>query len=333
MGLKISALSVGIISALVLTGAGLGVYFGVFYEKSTNGDTTIVLTLQGSSTKNYTLTDIKEFNNITSNAGYRKSTGTLVGPNLYRGVELSTLLDDVGGIDPGEELEVVASDDYKVVFTYEMLQGHFPAYDNVTGDYLGIGNFSTILAYEMDGDNLSPGDGILRIIALPTGGDDYYSDGSLWVKNIVRLNTIPSTSWIVYLYGITDDSVNKNTFEAFMHLNGGENRLVYQVQEGERLNTYEGLALWRLIAIIDGGSTDTFNDTLAATGYNIILKNSLAETVYLDIADVARNDSYILAAEKNSVFLSGSDAPLRLVGSGISTLDMLGGIIEIWLDF
>ena len=121
MGLKISALSVGIISALILTGVGLGVYFGVFYEKSTNGDTTIVLTLQGSSTKNYTLTDIKEFNNITGNAGYRKSTGTLVGPNLYRGVELSTLLDDVGGIDPGEELEVVASDDYKVVFTYEML--------------------------------------------------------------------------------------------------------------------------------------------------------------------------------------------------------------------
>jgi hypothetical protein len=331
VSVKINLLYVGLISALVLIGAGLGVYFGVFHEKP---DSTIVLTIQGSSsTKNYTMTDIRTFDSKTGSAGYRKSTGTLVGPNNYTGVELAVLLDDAGGLNPGEELEIIASDDYKVVFTYEMLQGRFPAYDSLTGDYLGIGNFSVILAYEMDGGNLAPGDGKLRIACLAADGENYLSDGSPWVKDVANLNVIPLSSWIVYLYGITNDSVNKNTFEAFMYLNNGENRLVYQVQEGDRLNTYEGLALWRLIAIIDGGSTDTFNDTLAAIGYNVTLKNSLAETVVLDIADVARDDSYILAAEKNSVFLGGSEAPLKLVGSSVPSLDMLGGIIEIWLDF
>ncbi|MCG3256166.1 MAG: hypothetical protein H7646_08865, partial [Candidatus Heimdallarchaeota archaeon] len=54
MSSKVSTIYVGIISVLILTGAGVGIYFGVFYEKTP--DTNIVLTLQGSSsTKNYTI--------------------------------------------------------------------------------------------------------------------------------------------------------------------------------------------------------------------------------------------------------------------------------------
>lgn len=331
MSSKVNTIFIGIISVLILTGAGLGIYFGAFYEQIP--DTNVVLTLQGSSsTKNYTMTEIRDFVNITGYAGYRKSTGTLVGPNLYKGVEISTLLNDVGGLAGGEELEIVSSDNYKVIFTYDMLQGHFPAYDSTTGDYLGVGNFSIILAYEMDGGNLDPGDGKLRIAAVAEDGEMYLSDGSPWVKDVVELNVITLSSWIVYLYGITNDSIDKPTFEAFMHFNEGENRLFYQVQEGDRFNTYEGLALWRIIAIIDGGATDSFNDSLAASGYNIILKNSIGETVNLNAVDIARNDSIILAAEKNAVFLSGSDAPLKLVGPGVVSLEMIGGIIEIRLD-
>ena len=335
MKLKINVLHASLITVLVLAGASLGVYFGVFYEKSSNNpDSSVVLTIQGSSsTNNYTMAEIKEFQSVTGNGGYRKSTGTLVGPNIYKGVELLTILEDVGGLAPGEELEIIASDDYKIVLSYEILQGHLIAYDSVTGDNLGIGNFSIILAYEMDGGNLAPGDGKLRVACLAEEGENYLSDSSIWVKDVVSLNVIPLSSWIVYLYGITEDSIDKSTFEAFMHMNNGENRLVYQVQEGDRFNTYEGLALWRLISIVDGGSIDTFNDSLVSMGYSVILKNSLENTLVLNIADVARNDSYILAAEKNSVFLSGSDVPLKLVGPGISTLEMFGGIVEIRLDF
>ncbi|MCG3255343.1 MAG: hypothetical protein H7646_04650, partial [Candidatus Heimdallarchaeota archaeon] len=43
------------------------------------------------------------------------------------------------------------------------------------------------------------------------------------------------------------------------------------------------------------------------------------------------NDSIILAAKKNAVFLGGNDAPLKLVGPGVFSLEMIGGIIEIRL--
>ncbi len=334
MGLKINAIYAGIISALVLTGVGLGVYFGVFYEKTPNGTESTVLTIQGSlSTSNYTLEEIKTFSSASGFATYRRSTGSIEDLFHFTGAVFPPDTVDTGIFSPEYEVEVLASDGYKVVFTYDMLLGHFPAYDNETGEYIGIGNFSVILAYEKNGENLPPEDGTLRIALLPEEGESYISDSSPWIKDVVRINIVPVSSWITYLFGITNDSIDRNTFEAYMHFNEGEDRQIYQLQEGDRLNTYEGLSLWRLLAIIDGGPTDSFNDTLAATGYSIILKNSLEESVIFDSIDVARNDSYILAALKNSVFLSGSDAPLRLVGSGVSSLEMLGGIIEIRLVF
>ena len=243
-----------------------------------------------------------------------------------------------GGLSTGEELEVIADDGYKVIFTSEMLNGNLPSYDNETGEYLGLGQFRIILAYEIDGIIDSGNVGLLRIAAIPIEGEDYYTDGSPWVKEVTRMSIISNSSWIVYLYGITNDSIDKPTFEAYMHINDSELRLIYQVEEGGRLNTYEGLALWRIISFFDGeiaGSTDTtFNDSLATAGYDVILKNSLEEEITLRSEDIARNDSYILAAKKNSIFFRSdiaSEAPLKLVGPSVATLQMISKIIEIWL--
>ena len=322
----------GLISIIAISSIGLGVYFGVFFEKENGTDNEIVLTIEGlTSTKNYTLSDIMDFSNITGYAGYRKSTGTLVGPNLYKGVELNVLLDEVGGLASGEELEVIAADDYKVTFTSEMLNGEFSSYDNETGDYLGIGEFRIILAYEIDGIIDTSGAGVLRIAALPVEGEDYYSDSSIWVKEVVKIKITSESSWIVYLYGVTNDSIDKPTFEAFMHVNDSDLRLSYQIEDGDRTNTFEGLALWRIISLFDGGSEATFNESLAMVGYDVILKNSTAGEITLRSEDIATNDSYILAAMKNTMFLKSSDAPLMLVGPSIAPLQMINNIVEIWI--
>ncbi|MFW9851563.1 MAG: hypothetical protein ACFFDS_01325 [Candidatus Thorarchaeota archaeon] len=322
----------GLISLIAISSIGLGVYFGIFFEKENGADNEIILTLEGStSTKNYTLSDIMSFPNITGYAGYRKSTGTLVGPNLYKGVELNVLLDEVGGLASGEELEIIAADDYKVTFTSEMLNGEFSSYDNETGDYLGIGEFRIILAYEIDGIIDTSGAGILRIVAITVEGEDYYSDSSFWVKEVVKMKVTSESSWIVYLYGVTNDSIDKPTFEAFMHVNDSELRLSYQILDGDRTNTFEGLALWRIISLFDGGSETTFNESLATAGYDVILKNSTAGEITLRSEDIATNDSYILAAMKNSMFLKSSDAPLMLVGPGVASLQMINNIVEIWI--
>ena len=333
MGIRNKILVYSLISIVIISGIGLGIFFGVFYNKNNVNDDQIVFTLEGSaSTKNYTMTELMSFPSITDSAGYRKSTGTLVGPNIYKGVELSVLLEDVGGIVPGEEIEVIADDGYKVSFTSEMLKGKLPSYDSETGDYIGIADFRIILAYEVDGVAISDGTSVLRIAALPIEGEDYFTDGSPWVKEVVKIKLISEVSWIVYLYGITNDSINKPTFEAYMHINDSELRVVYQLQEGDRTNTYEGLALWRIISFIDGevvGGLTTFNDSLALSGYDVVLKNPSSESLTLRSEDIARNDSYVLAARKNSVYLIGNEAPLIIVGPNVSISQTIMGINEI----
>ncbi|MHA1197808.1 MAG: hypothetical protein ACTSQF_00425 [Candidatus Heimdallarchaeaceae archaeon] len=333
MSLKTKIL-MGIISVFVLTGIGLGVYFGAFYVPTEPEPEEIVLTLNGpSSTANYTLTELKSLANVTGYAGYRKSTGTIAGPNLFKGVLLENLIAEVGGLPAGNELEVIAGDQYKVIFTEEMINGQFPAYDNITGEYLGIKDFRVIIAYEMDGQKLSTSDGVLRIACLAEEGEGYLSDGSPWVKDVQTVNVVSSTSWNVYLYGALNDSIDKAIFEAFMYMNDEANLLVYQLLEDGRTNTYEGLALWRILALFDDDDPHTFNETLASSGYSVILKNALNESIILDSIDVSLNGSFILAAKKNAVFLASDQAPLILMGSGVPELQMISGIIEIELDY
>lgn len=320
----------GLITLFVISGMGLGVYFGVFY--SPNRD--IVLAIQGSdSSKDYTLNEIKSLESVTGYAGYRKSTGTLVGPEFYKGVLLEDLVEEVGGLSSGQELEVIAGDLYQIIFTREMLNGQFSAYDNVTGETLGIKNFRIIVAYEMNGLNLPSSDGILRIACLAEEGEGYLSDSSLWVKDVQILKIINSASWSISLYGALNDSVDKDVFEAFMYMNDASNLLIYQLLEGDRINTYEGLALWRILALVDDGDPYTFNEIVANNGYSIIIKNNNNESVILDSINVSLNDSYILVAKKNGVFLSSDQAPLILMGTGVPIVQMISQINEIKLDF
>ncbi|MCE7742655.1 MAG: hypothetical protein GOP50_09365 [Candidatus Heimdallarchaeota archaeon] len=338
MSLKTKIL-LGVISLLVLTGIGLGVYFGAFYAPNGEPDPDpdpdpVVLTIYGDNSEaNFTLTELKSLANVTGYAGYRKSTGTIVGPNLFKGVLLTNLIAEVGGLSAGEELEVISGDQYKVTFTNAMINGQFPAYDNITGDYLGIKDFRVIVAYEMDGQKLSTSDGVLRIACLAEEGEGYLSDGSPWVKDVQTIKVISSASWNVFLYGAINDSIDKATFEAFMYMNDEANLLVYQLLEDGRTNTYEGLALWRILALFDDDDPYTFNETLASNGYSIILKNALNESIILDSTAVSLNESFILAAKKNAIFLSDDLAPLILVGPGISEMQMINGIDRIDLEF
>jgi len=264
-------------------------------------------------------------------AGYRKSTGTLVGPNLFRGILLEDLIAEAGGLTSGQELEVIAGDLYQISFTKEMLNGQSSAYDNSTGEYLGVRNFRIIVAYEMDGQSLPSSDGVLRIACLADEGEGYLSDSSMWVKDVKILQIVNSASWSVNLFGAINDSIDKDVFEAFMYMDDSSNLLIYQIIEGDRLNTYEGLALWRILALFDDDDPYTFNETAALNGYSIILTNSNNDSLILDSINVSLNDSYMLAAKKNGVFLSSDQAPLILMGTGVPMLQMIGQIDEIEL--
>ncbi|NPD87533.1 MAG: hypothetical protein HGN29_02350 [Asgard group archaeon] len=325
---------IGSIFVVLISGTIIGVYFGVFHEKQT-GDTDIIFTIQSAiTTKKYTMTELMELESVEGYGGYKKATGTIVGSSLYEGVSLDVLLDEVGGISSDEDLKAIASDGWTVTYTSQMISGNVVAYDNETGDNQGIKKFQILLAYEVAGSNIPSDDGPLRIAFISEEG--YLTDGNLWAKKVqtVEIREVVNM-WSVYLYGLTNDSIDRSSFEAAL-CSGEENHSIFFVlQEGTRNNTYQGIPLWIIISLIDGELEDsthyTFNDTLAFQGYDIILKNN-EEQIILDSYDIARNNSYILTAKRNSVFLESNEAPLRIVGSSLTSSQMIYGIIEIWID-
>ena len=215
-----------------------------------------------------------------------------------------------------------------------MVNGLVIAYDNITGVELGVQNFEMVLIYEEIGATILNG-GPLRVGFLSDKG--YVSDGQLWSKEVIKIEMKMSSSlWRVDLYGLTNSSIDRPTFEASMYCGTYPHRQTYEIVDDDRIHIYEGVGLWIIISIIDDGETvndshNIFNNGLVGKGYKVVLKNKDGLNVTLNFDDIARNNSYILAAKRDSAFLAEAIGPLKLVGSGVNSLQMIEGIIEIWL--
>ncbi len=338
MATKKTVIIFSLISLLVVTGTGIGIYFGIFHENNNGNDTgeVILSLINGNTNKNYTMADLKSLPSVSGLGGYKKTTGTLVGPSTYKGVPIISLLADIGGMSLSSDLIIKSTDGYVISFSYSMIDGEITAYDNETGVNLGIKEFEMIVAYEQDGNALATDEGPLRIAYLSDEG--YLSDGNLWAKKIQNIEIKSTTeSWIVYLFGITNDSVNRPYFESVMTSGETHTLAFYEMQDGDRTNSYAGIPLWTIISIIDGelenSTSYTFNETLALNGYDIVLKNSEEEIITLNSSVISYNDNILLAIKKNSLFLPLNEAPLRLVGNALNDIQMIGKIVEIWIVF
>ncbi|MCK4973448.1 MAG: hypothetical protein KAS52_09010, partial [Candidatus Heimdallarchaeota archaeon] len=135
-----------LITLLVVTSTGIGIYFGLFYENNNDTDEVILSLVSENINKNYTMADLKALPSVSGLGGYKKTTGTLVGPSTYKGVPIISLLDDIGGMLPTSDLIIRATDGYVISFSYSMIVGQVTAYDNETGANLGINEFEMIVA-------------------------------------------------------------------------------------------------------------------------------------------------------------------------------------------
>ena len=332
MASKSSIILFSVISFIVVTGIGLGIYFGLYYEGNDQQRSVVLTISTETSSVNYTMEELKNLQSKTGYGGYKKTTGTIVGPYLYTGVSIKTLLDDIGGISLDENLVVRATDGYEVTYSSTMINGYVTSYHNETGENLGINKFDMIVAYSQNGADLASDDGPLRIVFISDEG--YLTDGTIWAKKVQTMEIISDTNdWIVYLYGLTNDSIEKSVFESAMYCGEQDHSAIYEEQDGDRTHTYAGIPLWVIISIIDGeleSSTHyTFNDTLVTQGYDVILENSEFTSVSLNSSFIARNNDIILAAKVDSMFLPEEEAPLRLVGNDLQSLQMLGKISSI----
>jgi DMSO/TMAO reductase YedYZ molybdopterin-dependent catalytic subunit len=145
------------------------------------------LTLAGDQERVLTHTEIRALSAVEG-YGYSVSTvGIKYGPNRYRGVLLTDLVEIAGGAGADDLIYVSADDGYLWVFDAGQLKGEgFFTFDEnlreVTPPPLRV-----ILAYEQDGEPLAYEDGgPLRLVVI-TESPDVITEGSSWVKWVDRV--------------------------------------------------------------------------------------------------------------------------------------------------
>jgi hypothetical protein len=140
----------------------------------------------GEEQKSYTLDDLLAFDSITGNGGRLKVTGTVIPPNEYTGVLITTLAQEFTDIPSQYSVTAIASDGYIMNYTYNETKGEVMVYDN-QGNEIGVGGVSMVLATKENGQ--IGYDGSLRIVFI--NQDEPITFSALWAKYVVELKFIP----------------------------------------------------------------------------------------------------------------------------------------------
>lgn len=153
----------------------------------------IVLTVTGpTGSKTYTLAQLKAKASATGYWGAHKPSLMVNGvypTDKYRGVPLSTLLAEVGGIPSGRSLNVNTSDnfacEYDAARLADVQNGTYQIWNKTTGAE-SVGKVTLIVAYEMNGAALPSSTGPLRLVPV-TSSDGWVSEGKYspyWVTSV-----------------------------------------------------------------------------------------------------------------------------------------------------
>ena len=278
------------------------------------------LTLIGNGTKTYSLDEVRAMPSYTAGGGFKKSTGVVVGPFNYTGVNITHLADLVGGITPSNSMKITASDGYSMTYTYEQAMGDIATYEGTTGP------MTMVIAYEEGGNPiLSDGGGPLRIAFV--GSDSPITDGHFWCKYINKIEILGGVSdWNLTLTGAIRDISDRSTIESCV----GCHRTSWTDGSSQE---WSGIPLWLLVGVVDDGMNETakhyFNDTVADTGYNVTVAAGDGYCKTFNSTIVARNDELILANELNGTALPQECSPLKLVGPNLTKSEMVSGVAEI----
>jgi len=179
-----------VLAIVIILCIGTLVYVNIPQEKQTTQkpgpevERPVLTISYGSESFNYTLDELIETESFTGSGGFIKRSGTVVGPNNYTGVRISTLLNDVSHLPQSFTLEATASDGYTVNYTYDEIKGHVMVYTESGGE-TGIGNLTMIIAYKENGVLLNESTGgPLRVAFVDDGA---ISSSSLWIRSVTAI--------------------------------------------------------------------------------------------------------------------------------------------------
>jgi DMSO/TMAO reductase YedYZ molybdopterin-dependent catalytic subunit len=154
--------------------------------------------------------------------------------------------------------------------------------------------------------------------------------GSIATIELIGLSE-PSDEWEITLAGAFNRTLTQAEFEDGVECHGKS-----YTDSNEQVWT--GIPLWYLVAVVDDIEADdhwTLNETRAAAGYTVRVSASDGFSATFNSADIARNDTFLVADKMNAAPLTddGKTWPLKLVGSSVtSNKQKIGNIASITLE-
>ncbi|MCD4673518.1 MAG: molybdopterin-dependent oxidoreductase [Anaerolineaceae bacterium] len=284
-------------------------------------------------TLSFSMAELQALPAAEGQAGMISSTGAITPPIVHKGISLKDLVELLGGMDKSMGLYVEAVDGYGITFSYDqVMSGDFITYDPVTGIEISVeGPLTAILAYERDGKAMDPvQDGQLRVVAVGPEADNLI-DGHWAVKwvNYLELKSV-AANWFLHLEGVLTEEMDRAAFES-----GSSPHCHLKSWTDENGDEWMGIPLWYLVGRVDDEVRHegrAFDEDLAEAGYVITVTAADGYSVELASQDASFNDEWIVAAQVNGEPLSDKNYPLRLVGEGLSTGQMVGAVESIVLD-
>lgn len=262
--------------------------------------------------------------------------------SVVKGTLVRDLVDLVGGMEPGTSIKLIASDGYETKLGYSSV---YPNPDAI----LKAGE--PFVAWYKGGKTIPDFKEGYQLFF--TGGDDnvfsnwdmhetmesnlwhyyweagvqYPSAAGLATKYIdeIHVYTAPESEWELFLDGSSIGGVITNIssgyYDSALVCQFGSNHSgTYKDSQG---TSWEGMPLWFLCGFVDDAdqhSNNAFNESLANSGYKIIVTGENGTTLTIDSGDAKRNDGYILASIKDDIIIQADDPswPLVLTGSAVS---------------
>jgi len=274
-------------------------------------------TLALSGAINYDMMQVEFEGAVNCNTIDHKATYTDTNGDTWTGLPLWLL---VGWVDddimhgPGSFNDALATAGYQVRVT--ATDGYYYTFDSVDV----ARNDGIIVVNKVNGQDLAEGSYPLRL------NGDGFAGGSGWkVREIVRielLNLPVVADWELELSGMTSSTLAAADFAN----EAAANPASWVDGSG---NNWSGVALWRLVGKVDDGDPATFNDDFASRNYSITVIASDGFSRSFDSTLIARNDSIIIANQLNGQPLPENRYPLRLVGTGLSSGQMVSKVVRI----
>ena len=304
----------------------------------------VVLTVTGNGqTKTFTKAELQALPAYSGWSGMKNSAGTITLPAPVKGVKLSDVLVQIGGMTAQDSVDVTASDDYGMTFLYG---------EATSGSGITVYNAATkaaedpkapvslVLTYEYDGQPIASGpagEGPVRLAVCQETNVNQVADGHLMVKNVSRVVLRSAVvPWTVKMYGlkIKGEKQQTETLDRFSYDSCATPGCHGSSWTGPApAETWAGVPLFLLIGQIDGGKSHggygAYDEALALKGYRIKITSASGASVIVGSRTIRNQDKIILANKLQGSELTTDYYPLRLVGPKIGSKSFIGQVVKI----